>query len=240
LYFPWDADDAIVRKVCEFHGDDLYRAPFVLEGGSIHVDGEATAFTTEECLLHSSRNPELSKEQIEEHLKEYLNVKKVIWLPSGLYNDIDTNGHVDNLIHIARPGEVVLSWTDDENDPQYDISRQALDVLESVTDAKGRRLEIHKLPTPGPLYITEDEADGFDSCEGMERCAGVRLAGSYANFLITNNRIIYPLLDESKDEMVKEILKEIFPQHTIVGVNARNILLGGGNVHCITQQIPAI
>ncbi len=240
LYFPWDADDAIARKVCEFHGDDSYRAPFILEGGSIHVDGEGTVFTTEECLLHPSRNPDLSKEQIEEHLKEYLNAEKVIWIPRGLYNDEDTNGHVDNLMHVVKPGEVVLSWCDDPEDPQYEISREAMDILESTTDAKGRVLKVHKLPIPGPLYIREDEADGFDVCEGMERSSGVRLAGSYANFLITNNRIVFPLLCEKHDEEAKGILQDIFRGYEVVGVPARNILLGGGNIHCITQQIPAL
>ena len=240
LYFPWDADDAVASKVAEFHDDDYYRAPLILEGGSIHVDGEGTAFTTEECLLHPSRNPELSKDDIEQYLKEYLNVEKVIWLPFGLYNDIDTNGHIDNLIHVARPGEVVLSWTDDETDPQHKISQQALELLESETDARGRKLKVYKLQTPGPLYITEDEADGFDVCEGMERSAGERLAGSYANFLITNNRVVFPLLDPKTDKLAEMTLKEIFPHHQVVGVEARNILLGGGNIHCITQQIPAI
>ncbi|WP_375750404.1 agmatine deiminase [Vibrio sp. HN007] len=240
LYFPWDSDDAIASKVAEFHGDNYYRAPFILEGGSIHVDGDGTAYTTEECLLHPSRNPDLSKEDLDRYLKEYLNVEKVIWLPFGLYNDVDTNGHIDNLIHVARPGEIVLSWTDDESDPQYKISKEAFEILKSETDAKGRKLKIHKLQTPGPLYITKAEAKGFDVCEGMERSAGERLAGSYANFLITNNRIVFPLLDEATDKLAENTLKEIFPYHDVVGVNGRNILLGGGNIHCITQQIPAI
>ena len=240
LYFPWDADDAIARKVCEFHGDDSYRAPLILEGGSIHVDGEGTAFTTEECLLHPSRNPDLSKADIEQYLKDYLNVDKVIWLPHGLYNDIDTNGHVDNLMHVARPGEVVLSWCDDPEDPQYAISREALAVLDNTTDAKGRKLKVYRLPVPGPLYIRDDEADGFDVCDGMERSSGVRLAGSYANFLITNRRIVFPLLCEKRDAEAQAMLQDIFPGYDIVGVPAREILLGGGNIHCITQQVPAL
>lgn len=239
-YFPWDADDAVARKIAELNRDDHYRAPLILEGGSIHVDGEGTAFTTEECLLHPSRNPDMSKQEIEAHLKAYLNVEKVIWLPKGLYADEDTNGHVDNLLHIARPGEVLLSWTEDSSDPQYAISQQALEVLSRETDAKGRKLIVHKLEIPGPLYITQDEAEGFDRCEGMDREAGVRLAGSYANFLISNNRIVFPLLDEAKDDLAQQTLQAVFPEHQVVGVPGRNILLGGGNIHCITQQVPAI
>lgn len=239
LYYPWHNDDAVAQKVCEILGDDSYRAPIVLEGGSIHVDGEGTLFTTEECLLHVSRNPDLSREEIEDVLCEHLSVDKVIWIPSGLFND-ETNGHVDNLIHVVRPGEVVLTWCDDKSDPQYELSRIALDALLTQKDAKGRELKVHKLPMPGPLYITEDEASGVDMSDGMERVPGERLAGSYANYLVTNDQIVYPLLDKTLDAKVEAILNDLYPGYKVTGVNAREILLGGGNIHCITQQIPAI
>ncbi|WP_036801325.1 agmatine deiminase [Photobacterium marinum] len=239
LYFPWDKDDAVARKVCEVLGDNSYRAPIVLEGGSIHVDGEGTLYTTEECLLHPSRNPDLSREQLEQVLGDYLSVEKVVWIPQGLYND-ETNGHVDNLIHVVRPGEVVLTWCDDEQDPQYDISRRALDVLQTQKDAKGRTIKVHKMPMPGPLYISEDEAFGVDASDGMEREAGERLAGSYANYLISNQHIIYPLLDPAHDDEVATLLSALYPGYKVTGVDAREILLGGGNIHCITQQIPRV
>ena len=186
-----------------------------------------------------SRNPDLSKEEIEQVLKDYLSIDKVIWIPLGLYND-ETNGHVDNLIHVVRPGEVILSWCDDKNDPQYEISQKAYEVLSNTTDARGRKLLVHKMHVPGPLFIREDEAGGIDACEGMERSAGERLAGSYANFLITNQRIILPLLDPARDDDARALLADVFPGYEIVGVDAREILLGGGNVHCITQQVPAV
>lgn len=239
LYFPWDHDDAVARKVCEILSDDSYRAPIILEGGSIHVDGEGTLYTTEECLLHPSRNPDLSKNDIEQILKLYLCVEKVIWLPQGLYND-ETNGHVDNLMHIVRPGEVVLTWCDDPSDPQYAISSKALDILTTETDAKGRKIIVHKLPMPGPLYITKEEARGVDICDGMAREPGERLAASYANYLISNKHIIFPLLDEKTDKQVETILAKLYPNYKLTGVDAREILLGGGNIHCITQQIPTI
>ena len=151
LYFPWDRDDQVAAKICEIHRDGRYRAPIVLEGGSIHVDGEGTLFTTEECLLHESRNPDLSREEIESVLGDYLGIEKVIWIPRGLYND-ETNGHVDNLIHVVRPGEVILSWCDDQNDPQYEISREAFKALSEATDARGRKLKVHKCVSPD-LFI---------------------------------------------------------------------------------------
>ncbi|MDN2482895.1 agmatine deiminase [Vibrio agarivorans] len=239
LYWPWKRDDQVAQKMCEIKGDSRYRAPIVLEGGSIHVDGDGTLYTTEECLLHESRNPDLTKEELTEVLCDYLNVDKVVWIPRGLYND-ETNGHVDNLIHVVKPGEVVLTWCDDTNDPQYEISREAYDALLTQRDAKGREIKVHKLPMPGPLYMKEDEAAGIDIAEGMERQAGERLAASYANYLITNNQIVLPLLDERYDEEVKNLLSDLYPDCEINGVEAREILLGGGNIHCITQQVPQV
>ncbi|MGR5169083.1 agmatine deiminase [Vibrio astriarenae] len=237
LYFPWDLDDAVAPKMLNITQDTGYQAPFILEGGSIHTDGEGTLYTTEECLLHPSRNPDLSRQEIEEQLKSYLAVEKVIWLPRGLYND-ETNGHVDNIMHVVKPGEVALTWCEDENDPQHEISREAFDLLSTERDAKGRQIKVHKLPMPGPLFMSEEEALGVDQCDGMEREAGERLAASYANFLITNGQIVFPLLDENHDGAAKEVLEAAFPEHDIVGVSAREILLGGGNIHCITQQVP--
>ncbi|MFM2479912.1 agmatine deiminase [Celerinatantimonas sp. YJH-8] len=237
LYFPWNLDDQVAEKMLSLTNDDRYQAPLVLEGGSIHTDGEGTLFTTEACLLHPSRNPELSKQAIEAHLKQYLGVEKIIWLPHGIFND-ETNEHVDNVLHVVKPGEVILAYCDDPKDPQYLWSQQALQVLENERDAKGRALKIHKMPMPGPLYMTEAEAQNIDSSDGMMRQAGERLAASYANFLITNQRIVYPLLDERYDATAKQVLESAFPEHQVVGVAAREILLGGGNIHCITQQVP--
>ena len=119
LYPDYEQDDAFAEKFAEYYGAALYDAvPFVLEGGSIHCDGEGTALVTEACLLSAGRNPDLSKEQIEQKLKTYLGVEKVLWIPRGIYND-ETNEHVDNVCAFIRPGEVVLAWTEDENDPQY-------------------------------------------------------------------------------------------------------------------------
>lgn len=239
LYFPWDRDDRVAAKVLEIEGADRYRAPIVLEGGSIHVDGEGTVLTTEECLLNPNRNPELSREQIEAALHEYLGTEKVIWLGQGV-NDDETDGHVDNLACFARPGLVLLTWSEDESDPQHEISRDALSRLEAASDARGHAFEVVKLPSPGPLTISAEEASGVDSAAGSRpRQGGERLAGSYANIYLGNERVVFPLLDERYDEQAAEILRRCFPERQVVGVPAREILLGGGNIHCITQQVPA-
>ncbi|WP_413282927.1 agmatine deiminase [Vibrio sp. MA40-2] len=239
LYFPWDLDNAVAEKMLNLTQDDIYPTSLVLEGGSIHTDGDGTLYTTEECLLHPSRNPDLSKKQIEQQLKMLLGVKKIIWLPRGLYND-ETNGHVDNIMHVIKPAEVALTYCEDKQDPQYQISQQAYDILTTQTDAKGRSIKVHKLPMPGPLFMTADEAAGIDQSEGMERGAGERLAASYANFLISNGQIIFPLFDQPTDAVAQSILAEAFPGYTVRGVNTREIVLGGGNIHCITQQVPRV
>lgn len=238
LYDNWQQDDLVASSVCDIIGIDHYSAPFVLEGGSIHTDGEGTLYTTEECLLSPGRNPLLTKQQIEEQLKQYLSIEKVIWLPKGLFND-ETDGHVDNLMHVIAPGKVVLSWTDDPSDPQYQLSREAEKVLNSQTDAKGREIEIVRLPLPGPLHYSESEAQGIEVSSGMSRAAGERLSASYANFLIVNGYVFLPLLDDRTDAEAISVLQSAMPEHQIIGIPTREVLLGGGNIHCITQQIPA-
>jgi agmatine deiminase len=238
LYFPWDRDERVARKVLEIESADRYRAPIVLEGGSIHVDGEGTVLTTEECLLNPNRNPELSREQIEQILCAYLGAEKIIWLGRGVVND-ETDGHVDNLACFIRPGVVLISWTDDESDPQCAISRDAVRRLQAATDAHGRSLEVVRVPSPGPILITDEEARGVDAVEGTQpRRPGDRLAGSYVNFYLGTTRIVFPMLDERTDDAAAAVLRDCFPDREVVGVPAREILLGGGNIHCITQQVP--
>jgi agmatine deiminase len=238
LYFPWDRDDRVARKVLEVEAAGRYRAPIVLEGGAIHVDGEGTVLVTEECLLNRNRNPELSRERIEAALHEYLGTRKAVWLGRGVHED-ETDGHVDNLACFARPGVVLLTWTEDESDPQHEISADALARLEAATDARGRSLEVVRLPSPGPLETSAEEARGVDAIAGTRpRRAGSRLAASYVNFYLGNGRVVFPLLDERSDDEAAEILIGCFPEREVIGVPAREILLGGGNVHCITQQVP--
>ena len=241
LYFPWDKDDHVARKVCDIERKDRYRLDdFVLEGGSIHVDGEGTLLTTEECLLSPGRNPSLTRAEIEEKLRQYLSVEKIIWLPFGIYND-ETNGHIDNMCCFVKPGEVLLAWTEDENDPQYARSRAAFDLLSHTVDAKGRSFVIHKLPIPKhPICITEEDLLGYDFEAGEDqREAGERLAASYINFYLANHCVLLPRFGDENDTVAAEILGKCFPDRRILPVDARVILTGGGNIHCITQQIPA-
>lgn len=239
LYFPWDKDNRMARKLCDLLEKDVYdKRDFILEGGSIHVDGEGTCMVTESCLLSKGRNPELSREQIESILKEYLNISTVLWLPCGIYHD-ETNEHVDNICAFVAPGEVVLAWTEDESDVQYAMSKVCLDYLEKAVDAKGRRIKVHKLPLPKPVTMTAEECDGLDACwDEPTRNPGERLAASYVNFYISNKNIVMPGFGDPADEKAKRILQDLFPDREVVQIYARDILIGGGNIHCITQQIP--
>jgi agmatine deiminase len=238
LYRDWERDQRVAQKVLELEGAERYRAPIVLEGGSIHADGEGTVLTTEQCLLNPNRNPGLSREQIEAALRAYLGAEKVIWLGSGIYDD-ETGGHVDNLACFAFPGVVLLAWTDDAADPQHAISRDALERLRAATDARGRSLEVIRVPLPGPLVITAQESAGVEVLPGSRpRRAGDRMAASYVNFYLATNAVVFPLLDERYDDAAAELLRDCFPDREIVGIHTREILLGGGNIHCITQQVP--
>ncbi len=244
LYANWDKDDAVAAALCEALGVDCYDAgDFVLEGGSIHVDGEGTLLTTEACLLSAGRNPSLTREQIEQKLAAYLGIRKILWLPRGIYLD-ETNEHVDNVCAFTAPGEVVLAWTDAETDPQYPLSKACLDYLNGVTDAAGRKLKVRLLPIPDhPILCTEADCAAYDFAPGEDmREPGDRLAGSYANFYIANSAVLVPQFggeNAASDAHALAILREAFPTRRVIGIDARAILLGGGNIHCITQQIPA-
>lgn len=242
-YRDWSLDLQVARKILSTERLPRFPHSMVLEGGSIHVDGEGTCLTTEECLLNKNRNPHLNKGQIENELKAYLGVMKIIWLPRGLFGDDDTNGHIDNMCCFSKPGVVLLSWTDDKTDPQYERSVEALTILSDATDARGRKLQIIKLHVPGPLYMTEEEAAGLNQDgEAKPRLAGTRLAASYVNFYIANGGIITPQFGDKKwDGEAVRVLSQAFPKYEVVGIErAREIVLGGGNIHCITQQQPAI
>ena len=240
LYSDYILDDMAAERICEETGLECYDAyPFVLEGGAIHSDGRGTLMVTESCLLSKGRNPELSKGEIEQRLKEYLGAEKIIWLPEGIYQD-ETNGHIDNICAFTAPGEVVLAWAEDESDPQYELSKAALSVLEHETDAEGRRLVIRKLPIPKqPICIKEEHLTGMSFAPGeAERSVGERLAASYVNYYVCNAGVLIPQFGDENDSVAVEVLQGCFPDKKMYPVAATEILLGGGNIHCITQQIP--
>ena len=163
----------------------------------------------------------LSREQIEAKLLDYLNVQKVIWLPDGLHND-ETDGHVDNFCCYVRPGEVLLAYTDDAANPNYERVQKAVNALESVFDAKGRKLIVHHMPLPSAIHANQEECDGVDMVQGSQaRSPTVRLAGSYVNFLIVNGGGIAPKFDDPMDVQAEAILQRLFTDRKVVMVPGR-------------------
>ena len=236
IYFPWDRDDQIAQKILEAERTDRYRAPIIAEMGGIQCDGEGTVLTTEQCLLNVNRNAHMGKEAVTQHLLDYLGASKVIWLPRGCKFD-ETDGHIDDLACFVRPGELVMQWTDDPADPQFEIYQEAWAILSQATDAKGRRLKIHKMQAPAVLEWTGEEAAGLDHGDAaMARVAGTRICASYINYYVGNSVVVVPEFGDPNDLPAQRLLAELFPKHRIIGIpNTREILLGGGNIACITS-----
>ena len=255
LYADWDNDNLVAGQFMSYLGCQGYNAaPFVLEGGSIHTDGEGTMLVTESCLLSKGRNPQLSREQIEDKLKQYCNVSKIIWLPCGIYND-ETNEHVDNVCAWQNLPHSLSGWHAADGSGNGNRRTIAIECImssaynstdkkseDNVTDAKGRHIKVRRMLIPKkPVCITEEELNGFEFEEGEDmREAGERLAASYVNFYIANDSVIVPQFDDEADSLAINVLKEAFPDRKIVGIYARDIIVGGGNIHCITQQIPEV
>lgn len=237
LYAHWEKDDAFAGAFCDMTGYDYYDAgDFVLEGGSVHSDGAGTVMVTESCLLSKGRNPKMSKAEIEDKLKEYLGAERVLWLSRGIYND-ETNEHVDNVCAFIGAGEAVLAWTDDKNDPQYEMSQSCLKVLEAAG------VMVHKLPIPDvPVTVTPEDLEGYVFEEGEDvREVGERLAASYVNFYFCNDYVLLPQFggdNAESDRRAVDIMTGLCKPRTIVPIPARDIIVGGGNIHCVTQQIP--
>lgn len=240
-------DDMIARKMLQAEGLDRYRTTFILEGGSLTTDGEGTAIVTESCLLNKNRNPEYTREEIEKVLKEYLGFDKIIWLRSGV--DIDegeTDGHVDDVCAYIGPGEVVTCYTENKENPYYSIFKECYEELCRAKDAKGRVLKVHKIPAAMPFAFTEEEAVNLLATQGIGkepdghwREEGELAVPSYANFLITNGSIIFPVYGLDTDEEAVKRMEEICRgRYVIRPVNVHDIALGGGSIHCITQQVP--
>lgn len=238
LYFPWANDDAVAQKICDIEGIDSYRTHgFVCEGGSFHVDGEGTMITSEMCLLSEGRNPHLSKEEIEETLCEYLNLDKIIWIKDGIDPD-ETNGHIDDVACYVRPGEVACIYTEDQENQFYQACQDAYAQLSQAVDGKGRKLKVHKVCMP-KKYVTIKGDFAIDSVdESVARKDGEVCIASYMNFLITNGALIVPQYGDENDSLALKELGEIFPDYKIIGVDSWEVVYGGGNIHCITQQQP--
>ena len=222
-YLPYDNDAAIGRRLAEYFGVERFAAPMVLEGGGITVDGPGTLITTESCLLHPSRNPGLTKDEMTRILKDYLGVEKVIWLISGLGldEDPDTDGHVDGVGAFVDPGRVLLHMVRDPQHPDYENLVENRRRLET-TDARGREIEVIEFDLRSRPVLVGDTP----------------IVETYINAYEANGALIVPTSGTGDDEAALERLGEIVPDREVVGVPCPVIGYGGGGIHCITQQVP--
>jgi len=236
-YFPWDKDVAFAKTLSDILGLKKYIVDeIVLEGGAVIADGAGTIYTTKNVLLNKNRNPAFSQAQIERYLKDYFSAEHIVWLEDGLALD-ETNGHVDNICSIVKPQELCLAWTDQNSDPQYHVSRQALKTLQHSSDVK----VIHKIPIPSPQFITADEERGLcQTTTSTNRVEGFQLVPSYINYYLINSALIFPTFQCVEDEIAHNFLQKVFPEREIIPINARELSIGGGGFHCIMHEIPSV
>jgi agmatine deiminase len=216
---PGDAE--VAGRVAALSGCPRRDHPWVLEGGSVEVDGEGTLLTTRQCLLNPNRNPGMNQAAIEACLREDLGAEKVLWLGDGLLND-HTDGHVDTLARFVAPGVVVCMEAMEAGDPNKAVLDRLASDLAACRDARGRRLEVLRIPSPGEVLNEEGEL----------------MPASFVNFYIGNRTVVVPTYGTAYDEAAVAALSTCFPEHRVVGRSARAILSGGGAFHCITQQQP--
>lgn len=232
-YFDYEKNKKIGKTISEIiKSKNNIKAKMILEGGSITCDGEGTIITTESVLIN--RNKEMSKNQIEINLMRYLNCKKIIWLPNGLESDKDTGGHIDNLCRFFNPGKILLAWNDKKE------CRDAYKILKDSVDAKGRKLEITFIPFPKNIYINKNEYNLISNDYKKIRNINQLMAASYINHYVLNDAVICPSYDPISTKKTKNILKKCYEGRKIIMIPykiSREIMIGGGNIHCITLQM---
>jgi len=220
-YQPYDQDALMGSRILERAGAKEYVSPMVAEGGGITVDGEGTVITTESCFLNPNRNPTMSKSEVESELCRTLGAKKVIWLPGDI-DEIETDGHIDGVAAFVRPGVVLVEINSDATDPHYSVCQRNLAAMQGKIDARGRKIQIELI-----------EEASYHPGEWNGGC------GSFINAYLVNGGVIVPGYDSPRDRAAVETWQRICPEREIVQVQINDIAIGGGGVHCITQQQPA-
>lgn len=220
-YGACDFDDAVPHRLAESYGFEVFDASMVLEGGSIDVNGTGTLLTTESCLLNKNRNPSMSRSEVEQNLRMYLGVERVLWLGEGIAGD-DTDGHVDDLARFTASDTIVTVVEHDPADVNYAPLQDNLQRLRAMRNSAGAPYAIVTLPMPAPLYWE-----------------GVRLPASYANFYIANGALLVPSFGCPSDEVAQTTLARLFSDRQIIEIPSADLIWGLGAIHCLTQQHPA-
>ncbi|MFZ5807391.1 MAG: agmatine deiminase family protein [Verrucomicrobiota bacterium] len=221
-YAPWDEDDAVPTRIANKISVPCLKRNFILEGGSIDVNGKGTVMTTTSCLMNTNRNAQFSQKQIEEHLKTFLGVSHAIWLEHGIEGD-DTDGHIDDIARFVNHDTIATVVEADFNDANYKPLQENLKKLNQSVDQDGQHFNIVLLPMPNRLD-----------------CSFGRCPASYANFYIANNVVLVPTYSCPQDQDALDIIQDLFPTRQIVGIESTPLIVGLGAIHCITQQQPAL
>lgn len=220
-YEPWQKDAAIGHRIAEYVGVRTFSAPIFMEGGGINVDGDGTLLTTEQCVLNDNRNPGLTRDDAEQVFRDSLGVDKVLWLP-GDPEDTETDGHIDGIACFTELGKVLVEICPAEGTQRYDNMQKNLEALSGATDAQNRILEFALIEE---AYEAERRNEVF--------------ASSYINFYIANDGIVMPRFGIDRDEDARKNIAALFPDREVVQIDIGDIAIGGGGIHCITQQQPA-
>lgn len=219
-YPPFDSDNAIPKKIATALGLSSVSPGIVMEGGSVEFNNNGTVLTSKSCLLNKNRNPHLSQGQIEQFLSDYYGVDQVLWVEDGVVGD-DTDGHIDDTVRFVNEHTVVTVVEANKNDENHSILEENLKMLKGMRLLNGKQLDIVEIQMPDPVYSD-----------------GVRLPGSYANFLITNQHVIVPTYRSKHDDKALSIIQECFKSREVVGIDSTEIIWGLGSFHCLSQQEP--
>ena len=224
--YPYKKDDELGKKLPELLGIPKIEVDMILEGGAIDIDDLGHLITTESCLLNPNRNPNLTKEEIENNLKKYLGAKKIYWLKEGIVGD-DTDGHIDDITRFVANKTIITAVEKDPNDENYQILQENLKLLQSFKTIDEDNFKIIQLPMPEPIYY-----------KYPNETEETRLPASYINFYITNKYVIVPIFNSKRDKEALEIIQQNFPNKKVIGIYAGDIIVGLGAFHCLSQQIP--
>ncbi|WP_321784988.1 agmatine deiminase family protein [Burkholderia pyrrocinia] len=222
-YQPYDGCQQAGQDIARAAGAEIFNSHMVLEGGSFYVDGQGTLVTTESCLLHPNRNPHLSRAEIDAELRRMLGVEKIVWLP-GNPDEVETNGHVDGIASFIAPGRMLCQAALPEQGDYFRVMRENRRALALATDAAGRRFELLDLPSP---IVSE-------------RFGSERYCDCYANYILVNGAVIVPAFGVEQDRAAREVFGRAFPGRNVEMLPIPTLSIGGGSIHCSTQQQPSV